>query len=321
MKIGISYGCLELLKKNKIKEDSPKTLYLLTHRRCQNNCAFCSQARESKNNNLYLSRIIWPPIEYKELFSLLKDKKYHFKRICIQVTNSEFWKESIKDLILNLKNFDLPISLSTPLENLKELDELFGLGIDRINLSLDVADRGLFVKIKEKSWEDRIRLLKEASKRYKGKITTHIIVGLGEKERNLLEIIKELIREKIIIALFAFTPLPGTKLESRNPPDYLTYRKIQTVTYLLKENLINFEKLRFDDEDRLIIEDWWLNLSYPYFERIFLTTGCPDCNRPYYNETPRITPYNFSRPIRKEEIDRIKEILEKGKCSLNFTRI
>lgn len=320
MKIGISYGCLEILKEGKIRDDSPKTLYLLTHGRCQNNCAFCSQARES-NNVLYLSRIKWPFIEEKELFHLFKDKKGFFKRICIQVTKTEFWKENIKNLISNLVKFNLPISLSAPVENLEEIDELFELGIERINISLDVADKELYIKIKEKSWYDKIKLIKEAGKKYKEKITTHIIIGLGEKEKSLLEIINELIKDKITIALFAFTPLPGTRLEDRNPPDYLSYRKIQVITYLLKRSLISFENLKYDKNDRVIIEDWWLNKSYPYFKEIFLTMGCPYCNRPYYNESPRKIPYNFPRPIKEEEIAEIKNLFEKQKCSLNSIKI
>ncbi|MCS7201245.1 MAG: radical SAM protein [Dictyoglomus sp.] len=313
MKIGISYGCLEILKKGKIREDSPKTLYLLASGKCQKNCAFCTQARES-NDSLYLSRIIWPNIEEEELFSLLKAKRDFFYRICIQTTKTEFWKKNIKSLISKLKIFNLPISLSAPVENMKEVDELFELGIERMNISIDVADRELYFKIKEQLWEDKINLIKNASKKYKERITTHIIVGLGEKEKFLLEIINELIKNKITIALFAFTPLPGTKLENKTPPDYLTYRKIQIITFLLQRNLINFENLRFDKKERLIIEDWWLNKSYYYFQEIFLTMGCPNCNRPYYNESPRITPYNFPREIKQEEIITIKNLLNKGKC-------
>ncbi|MCX7845029.1 MAG: radical SAM protein [Dictyoglomaceae bacterium] len=316
MKIGVSYGCLEILKKGKIREDSPKTLYLLTPGKCQNNCAFCSQARESRNNELYLSRITWPFIEENELFSLLKNNIDYFNRICIQVTKTKFWIENIINLIYKLKKISLPLSLSAPLENLDEIEKFFELGIERINISLDIVDKELYIRLKEQSWEDRIKLIREAGKKYKEKITTHIIIGLGEKEKFLLEIISELIKDRINIALFAFTPLLGTKLENKKPPDYLSYRKIQIITFLLKKNLINFENLRFNEEERLIIEDWWLEKSYPYFKEIFLTLGCPHCNRPYYNESPRITPYNFPRFLKGEEITEIMDLFKGKKNAL-----
>lgn len=319
MKIGISYGSLEVLKTGRIKEDSPKTLYLLTHGKCQNNCAFCSQARESSSNSLYLSRIIWPPIEDKELSLLLKEGKNFFKRICIQSTKTPIWQKLVENLIPYLRDFNLPISLSAPVEKMEDLERFFNLGIDRINISLDVASPRLFYKMKEKSWEERISLIEEAGKRYKGKITTHIIIGLGEKEKEALEIINKFIEKDINIALFAFTSLSGTKMENNSSPDYLTYRKIQIITYLLKKGLIKFKDLSFDENGRLIIEEFWLKKSYSYFREIFLTSGCPHCNRPYYNERPKITPYNFPRPIKEDEIKEIINLFEKGKC-LNSIR-
>jgi biotin synthase len=308
IKIGISCGSLEVLKSGKTREDSPKTLYLLTLGKCENNCSFCSQARESKTNNLYLSRIIWPPIEENKLFNLLMENGKFFKRICIQVTKSYLWKEFTKELIIKLKNFNMPISLSAPIENLNEIDEFLNLGVENINISLDVASPRLFEKLKEKSFNERTNLLILAGRKYKKRITSHIIIGLGEEENEALEIIDKLIEENINIALFAFTPIPGTRLENLPPPDYLKYRKIQIISYLLKRKLIKFSDLRFKNGE-LIIEEWWLNLAKPYFNEIFLTSGCHNCNRPYYNESPKITPYNFPRPIRREELKEIWRIL------------
>ncbi|HUT17269.1 MAG TPA: radical SAM protein, partial [Acidobacteriota bacterium] len=41
----------------------------------------------------------------------------------------------------------------------------------------------------------------------------------------------------------------------------------------------------------------------------FLTSGCPDCNRPFYNEKPSGPIYNYPRNIRLEEIEAIKRQL------------
>jgi len=42
----------------------------------------------------------------------------------------------------------------------------------------------------------------------------------------------------------------------------------------------------------------------------FVTSGCPGCNRPFYNERPGGPLYNFPRPLKKEEIDQIEEELQ-----------
>ena len=41
----------------------------------------------------------------------------------------------------------------------------------------------------------------------------------------------------------------------------------------------------------------------------FVTSGCPSCNRPFYNESPSGPLYNFPCPPKKEEIDQIVEEL------------
>ena len=38
--------------------------------------------------------------------------------------------------------------------------------------------------------------------------------------------------------------------------------------------------------------------------KAFETSGCQGCNRPYYNESPRQIPYNYPRPLTREEIEK-----------------
>ena len=38
----------------------------------------------------------------------------------------------------------------------------------------------------------------------------------------------------------------------------------------------------------------------------FLTSGCPGCNRPYYNERPRGPFYNYPRNLTTKEIEKAK---------------
>jgi len=311
MKIGVSSGSLEVLKRRVVKKDSPTTLYLLVGNKCLNNCAFCIQARNMRKESFMLSRISWPPIELKELEILLSEFN-PFKRICLQVTNHIGWKNNITEVINNLKKHNIPISISAPVENLEDVNFLFQKGAERINISIDAAEKELYEKIKEKNWEEKINLIKRSkTKTLPEKITTHIIVGLGEKENKLVELIRDLSNWRVRIALFAFTPLPGTPLENIPQPSYQKYRKIQIITYLLQNHLIDFKDLKFKDDD-LILTKTIIEKTYPYFNEIFKTSGCPECNRPYYNESPRITPYNYPRDLTLKEINEIKLLLENG---------
>ena len=38
----------------------------------------------------------------------------------------------------------------------------------------------------------------------------------------------------------------------------------------------------------------------------FLTSGCPDCNRPFYNEKPSGPLYNYPKELSNKELEEIK---------------
>jgi biotin synthase-related radical SAM superfamily protein len=42
----------------------------------------------------------------------------------------------------------------------------------------------------------------------------------------------------------------------------------------------------------------------------FETSGCADCNRPYYNEQPGGPLYNYPRPLTSEETQRAIQEME-----------
>jgi len=77
-------------------------------------------------------------------------------------------------------------------------------------------------------------------------------------------------------ALFAFTPVRGIRLNTGSP-DLLVYRRAQIIRFVVDEGI---------DPKRLFAEP-------ELIKRALLTSGCPDCNRPFYNERPRGPMYNY----------------------------
>jgi biotin synthase-related radical SAM superfamily protein len=57
------------------------------------------------------------------------------------------------------------------------------------------------------------------------------------------------------------------------------------------------EGMDFDAEGRLI----GLGALLPASGEPFQTSGCPDCNRPFYNEQPSGPLYNYPRPLTASE--------------------
>lgn len=312
--IRCSLGTAKVLGLKKVKVDAlPTTAYLMIGERCKFNCAFCAQARESSARADLLSRVSWPNYRDEELATSLNNLKTNeadFKRLCFQVVQDQEALHGVKQWVSQAKALrpELPICVSAGPRSLEEIDELLRLGAEHISIALDAATPEVFARMKDGSWEARYALLIQAAIQYPGHLATHLIVGLGESEEEMLRQIQDLQDREITVALFAFTPIKGTRMEKVSQPKMEHYRRIQVGHYLIRNELARAENFRFS-EGRVV--------SYGLtFEELkdslqtgeaFRTSGCPDCNRPYYNETPGEELYNYPRPLQPEEIEQAWE--------------
>jgi len=304
-------------------EAAPTTAYLMTYRKgkCTANCGFCPQARESSARGDMLSRVSWPVFSTEKVFDgiekAVNDGK--IKRVCFQALN---YPEVFTHLLALMKEIkqkaDVPISVSCQPQNSIRIRELAETGAERIGIPLDVASEELFEKIKGSAaggpynWKTQFKLLNEAVHIFgKGKVSTHLIVGLGETERQMVEIIQKCVDMGVLPALFAFTPIAGTALESVPQPPIQSYRRIQIARHLIVNGIVRCEDIRFDREGCIIdfsVEKQNL-MSVIQTGAPFLTSGCPNCNRPYYNEKPSGPIYNYPRKISEEELHEIRKQL------------
>ncbi|MEM1588334.1 MAG: radical SAM protein [Candidatus Bathyarchaeia archaeon] len=321
-KIRVSIGSAILigLKRGFINAPS-ETIYLMTfyEGRCLANCGFCAQARESKTDLNYLSRVAWPIFETEKVISKIGETKFKVKRICIQSLNYPKAFNDIVNLAKALIKFNIPISVSCQPFNETQLHILKYLGIDKISIPLDAFTKEIFEKIKGSArkspyrWETHFEALKKAVKIFGEKnVTTHLILGLGETERDVCFLTQKLTDIGVNVAFFALTPLKGTLLENFPPPALTYYRKAQLARYLIVSHRIKFNEIKFNNEGEII------NLNIPKEELInlvksgkpFLTSGCPNCNRPYYNEKVSGPIYNFPRPLTEKEINETLNLLK-----------
>lgn len=281
----------------------PTTAYLMTYwpGRCSNDCAFCAQARSSRAEFEKLSRVVWPAFMLEDVLEGLK--RGNFARICLQTIDYPGMVEDVLDLLKAFSDLNLPISVSiTPVDS-ETLERFKEHGVDYIGVGLDVASERLFKEIKpdlswEEVWDFAGRVIGVFGH---GKALIHVIVGLGETDRDLVD---TFIRAREIgadVSIFAFTPIKGTRLENLKTPSIERYRKIQLAKYLVsirKEDAIIFEG-NFIRGFRLS-EDEVKEIP----PRVFMTHGCPGCNRPYYNERPGKEPYNYPLAPKREDFER-----------------
>ena len=310
--IRLSIGTAIELEIKKGKSDiPPTTAYIMIGDKCNNKCSFCSQSVESSSRKDKLSRILWPDYSEEDILNAFKNYKgEHIKRICIQSMASEESHNEVEKFIKFIKkHLDMPISLSAKLEDMDDINKFFELGVDKIGIAIDAANKELYERIKGNKFEDKIELIKEAGIMYPNKISTHIIVGLGETHKDIYDLYKNLKSYNITISLFAFTPVRGTKMEGICQPSIESYRRVQLMTYMIDKGY-NRDYFKFDEKgylDFIEIDDYIkkdILKGYP-----FEIKGCKNCNRPYYNERPGHTIYNYSKALNKEEIDlAIKEL-------------
>lgn len=310
----------ELGIKNGKNDIPPTTAYIMIGDRCNNRCSFCSQSIESSSRKDKLARVLWPQYDkYDILNSFQTYKGKNIKRICIQSMSSERAHDEVRDFIKFIKDkIDLPISLSAKLEDESDIKEFFEMGIEKIGIAIDAANKDLYENVKGNDFEEKVRFIKDMGLQYPNKISTHIIVGLGETHKDIYNLYKDLKNNGITISLFAFTPVKGTKMEHINQPDIESYRRVQIMTFMIDKGY-NEECFDFDETGYLknINIDEYIKDSiikgYP-----FEIKGCSNCNRPYYNERPGHTIYNYSRGLREDEINlAIKELnLEIGEFEL-----
>jgi lipoyl synthase len=301
----------------------PSTAYLMTYTqgKCTANCGFCPQARTSKSSTELLSRVSWPAFPTLGVIDAIGEaaRQGKIRRACIQALNYPGVFNNLEAFAKEIKKGSaLPVSVSCQPTTKVEMEQLAAAGVDRLGIALDAASETVFNRVKGLDvgggyfWHDLLRRLEEALVVFgKGNVSTHLIIGLGETEKEAAEFLQRCVDLGVVPALFAFTAVRGTALETTPPPKIESYRRMQLSRYLIVNGMTRAEKMQFNDESEITN----YGLTQEALNKIvesglpFQTSGCPDCNRPYYNEKPSGPIYNYPRELTEQEIEKIKNQL------------
>ncbi|KDR95570.1 biotin synthase [Peptoclostridium litorale DSM 5388] len=305
--IRVSIGTANVLGLKRIKTDAKSTTaYLLNGQKCNNNCGFCPQARESKDDGSHLSRVVWPEYDTDTVIDALKKSAStgDIQRACIQFTLCSGSFDAAKELSKKIySESDIPFSVSLNVPSVENARELIEAGASRISIALDAATAEIHNSIKGSDFHQKKALIEECATLFPDKISTHVIIGLGETEFEAISEIAQMYKLGVSVGLFAFTPVKGTALENQSPPDIGAYRRVQMANYLLKYGFASIEDFKFENGRLVKIDIEKTSLSDAISSgKCFETAGCKGCNRPYYNERPGGVMYNYPRPLSPEEI-------------------
>jgi len=221
------------------------------------------------------------------------------------------------------KNTGLPVSglLSPTVMKKGDLERIRDAGADRVSIAIDAVTPDLFEKHRGKGvggphrWETFMQSLEHAVAVFGPyMVGVHLIVGLGETEEQMISLIDEAYRMKVLTHLFSFFPESGSILESHPQPPLDQYRRVQLARYLINENIVALDAIKFTTTGSVV--DFGVDTE-PYVARgfPFMTSGCPDadgnlaCNRPFGNERASEPMRNYPFLPSKEDIAAIRNQL------------
>ncbi|MGC9106474.1 MAG: radical SAM protein [Thermoprotei archaeon] len=292
---------------------------------CKANCAYCGQAREVAQGPecKTLIRVEWPLRRLDDVIKRIKerqgDPRFGLQRICVgQLAHPRAAQDSI-EITMRIREAGIELSISeliTPTYTFKKhLIEMKKAGGDMVDVAIDAASKRVFEQTRGKyvrsmhSWERYLQGIDEAVEVFgKGNAGIHLIIGLGETEKEAVELMWYAHSKGAKITLFAFYPEQGSLMEKRKPVPVNVYRRVQLARWLIENDLVKFEDFTFDEEGKLVDINVPSDLTIDEIAPAFMTSGCPGCNRPYSNERPSMVMRNVpAYPSRQMAIKALKQ--------------
>jgi biotin synthase len=262
-----------------------ETAYALMAGGCKASCSFCSQPRSFPTDKSYLSRVKWFPVELESVTERLTN----FKRFCLQTVVKDGYEEEAVKIVRAVKGVPksvtiVPVSVGTLLELKKEGVDYLGSGVDTVPRLFKAVNKPFDF------WEYFQFLVKAKGVLGPWRAVAHLIYGLGETDKEFAETMELFLRNEVSVALFAFTPVKGTPMEDKPRPELRKYRMMQALRLALMKGKRLNEVAEFDGEELVAVKE--------VQEGHYFTSGCPHCDRPYYNEDPLGPQYNLPYTVR-----------------------
>jgi biotin synthase len=279
---------------------------------CRANCAYCGLARHREEARDYADRnfirVDWPTARYQDVIARVKGGADggQFQRMCISMithprsnddtfTLLEQWVREVPHVPVSI------LSNPTTLER-DDLVRLRDMGAEIFTVALDAVTPEIFDRTRgrgvdsphkyEKYWQ----AIEWAAEVFgPEKFGAHLICGMGESEREILEVAQAIRDLGGHNHMFAFYPERGSMMEDWPPVDRGQWRRVQLARYVIDYGGGHVSRMRFDQEGRVI------DYGLPQAEvealiasgKPFRTSGCPGkeddvsaCNRPYGDSTP-----------------------------------
>ncbi len=307
---------------------NPCVNMLLTYDKgCYANCSYCGLAskRPGSYDKKSFIHVAWPTLALDTIIDRVNERPGRIKRVCLSmITNHRCVEDSLIVARAVTAGISQPLSIliSPTIIKSDALRQYREAGVDMIGVAIDTATEELFNAHRgpgvggPHKWDHYRRTLDDALAVFGAdKVSVHLIVGLGETDRELVQAFQDVHDRGALIHLFSFFAEPDSVLQNRPQPPWERYLRLQLARYLIEENISRLENLGFDAAGAII--DWGLAgdrlREIVNGGRPFMTSGCPGrdgevaCNRPFGNCLPGPKQWNYPYPPNDEELALIRQ--------------
>jgi biotin synthase len=297
---------------------------------CKANCAYCGlqKSREGSYNEKSFIRVDWPLFKTDDIIRLTLEKRDIIHRICISMITNEKAREDTFEILRRFANgLHCPVSILMTPTILKhsDIDKFKEYGADMVTVALDSATPELFDKYRGKGvngphrWGKYNDILNYSASVFgKNKVGCHLVVGLGETEKEMIDCMQSVRDKGARSHLFSFYQEKGSKLEGHPQCPAGQFRRIQIARHIIDYDMGRAEDMAYDENGKVVD----FGISFKDVAQIvetgmaFRTTGCPGttdisaCNRPFGDSSPgNIRSFPFE--LKSYDISKVrKELME-----------
>jgi len=274
---------------------------------CKSDCGYCGLARSRPGDYEEKSfiRVEWPLVSTDELIDRVVRYEERMTRLCISmVTHKRSYPDTldISRRITSRTSVPLSVLVAPPTLNRDRLATLAEAGVDMIGFGLDAVTEEVFRRHRSDvpqggglKWDQYWHLIHAARDVFgPWKVNCHTLVGLGETDRDLVNVFAYLKQRQIFAYLFCFNPEPDSRLADWPKSPLHRWRRVQLVKWLIEERDLAPDHVEYDAGGNIsrlhapleaVTEA--VESGYP-----FMTNGCPSaaggpgCSRPYGSYRP-----------------------------------
>jgi biotin synthase len=273
---------------------------------CYANCTYCGLARERPGRaraNSFI-RVGWPLFPTDLVADAVAEARARVGRVCVAMVQDQRAYPDLVEITRRIRRrSDVPISalVTATLLDAARLEAIRDAGADIVGIGLDAASEAVFFRTRGRgargphAWAQHWEIARVARRIFGPlRVNCHVVVGLGETDRDLVELFYRLQAEEIAAYLFSFNPEPGTAMADAPRPPLRRWRRVQLTKHLIERYGLPRDALTFDEAGtlsavrapRALVEACLAD------GLAFMTDGCPDrsgkvaCNRPFGSYRP-----------------------------------